>query len=95
MQAYTKAIVSTYVVPGTQVVWPITENTWEPSSSLPTSLVSSYEAGIAQEIHRETFTSGGHTIHTLVTMPTKDTKAEPSCKRQKTDTSEYTFNASG
>ena len=92
---YTKAILSTYVVPGTQVVWlgrPIAENTWEPSSS---SLLSSYEAGIAQEIYRETFTSGGHTIHTLVTMPTKDTKAEPSCKRQKTDTSEYTFNASG
>ena len=68
----------------------MTECTWEPESTRPTSLVSNYETGIIQEIQKDSFTSGGHTIHTLVTK-----SMEQGAKRQKMDVSEYAMTSTG
>ena len=76
-----------------QVVWlgrPIADSTWEPESSLPPSLVSEYEAGILREIQKETFTTGGQTVHTLSTSTT-----ESNVKRPRTDLSEHNSTLSG
>ena len=72
----------------TQVVWlgrPITDSTWEPESNLPSTLVAEYEAGIVREVQKQTFTTGGQTVHTLSASAT-----QPSVKRPRTDVSEYT-----
>lgn len=76
-----------------EVVWlgkPVAESTWEPQDNLPDSLVTEYEAGIFREIQRETFTSGGQTVHTL-----SANSVEPCAKRRRTDTDEYTSTHSG
>ena len=73
-----------------QIVWlgrPITDSTWEPESTLPPSLVADYEAGIVREIQKESFTTGGQTVHTLSASAT-----EPNVKRLRT---EYTTSLSG
>lgn len=51
-----------------QVVWlgrPVACSTWEQATSLPPSLVDDYEQGVQRELKKESFTSGGETIHTL------------------------------
>ena len=76
-----------------QVVWlgrPIADSTWEPESTLPSSLVRDYEAGILREIHAETFTTGGETVHTL-----SASVREPNAKRPRTDLSEHDSSLSG
>ena len=72
----------------TKVVWlerPLTKNTWEPETSLPQELVADYEAGFLQEVQRETFTTGGRTIRTLSTAPTKEVCKESRAKCPKID----------
>ena len=76
-----------------QVVWlgrPIGDCTWEPESNLPQSLVAEYEAGILREIQKDTFTTGGQTVHTLSASAT-----EQNVKRPRTNLSEYTSSLSG
>ena len=75
------------------VVWlgkAIAESTWEPKDNLPDLLVTEYETGIFREIQRERLTSGGHTVYTLSTNA-----VDPSAKRQRTDTADYTSTHSG
>ena len=70
-----------------QVVWlgrPIADSTWEPESTIPPSLVREYEAGILREIHKQTFTTGGQTVHTL-----SASAREPNVKRPRTDLFEH------
>lgn len=65
-----------------------TESTWEPVSSLPPQLVANYEAGILYEVQRESFTTGGQTVHTLTTTPTKELDVlEPVTKHARIDLS--------
>ena len=56
-----------------------TDSTREPESTLPPSLVADYEAGIVREIQKESFTTGGRTVHTLSASAT-----EPNMKRLRT-----------
>ena len=82
----------------TKVVWlgrPLTESTWEPETSLPQELVADYEAGFLQEVQRETFTTGGQTIRTLSTAPTKDVCKESRAKRPKIDSPDTLCDSSG
>ena len=55
------------------------------SKLLPQYLVADYEAGVFQEIQRESFTTARQTIHTLSTVPAKDICQESIAKRQKID----------
>ena len=82
----------------TKVVWlerPLTKNTWEPETSLPQELVADYEAGFLQEVQRETFTTGGQTIRTLSTAPTKEVCKESRAKCPKIDSPDTLCDSSG
>ena len=61
------------------------ESTWEPGSSLPSTLVADYEAGSLQEIQRETTSTGRQTIHTLTTSRMKGADGEPNPKCPKVE----------
>ena len=81
-----------------QVVWlgrPITESTWEPEASLPQTLVKEHEAGITQDIQKDTLTSGGQTVHTLSTTRVQFKNVESIPKRVKTDPAENISDPSG
>lgn len=58
---------------------PITDSRREPESTLPPSSVADYEAGIVREIQKESFTTGGQTVHTLSASAT-----EPNVMRLRT-----------
>ena len=85
------------VIHTTQVVWlgkPVTDSTWETAESLPTTLVQEYESGIVRDIQKESFTTGGQTVHTLSTVPV--TRGEESTtKRLKIDLAEHDSLSSG
>lgn len=81
-----------------QVVWlgkAETESTWEPESSLPKVLVANYEAGVVSEVQRETFVTGGQTVHTLTTTKTTGSETESNSKRPRMDQSETVSDPSG
>lgn len=62
-----------------QVVWlgrPVAESSWEPASSLPTTLIKEFDDGIQREIEEHSYTSGGQTICTLSSSQ-KDAEPEP------------------
>ena len=73
----------------------MTESTWEPETSLPQDLVADYEAGLFQEVQRESFTTGGQTIHTLSTAPVKDICQESRAKCPKIDSPDILCDSSG
>ena len=82
-----KILVSTYpsiaVLIITQVVWlgtPTMKTSWEPASTLPSSLVEDYEKGASGDV-LESFSSGGQTIHTMSTTP--GGANEPKSKKMK------------
>lgn len=80
-----------------QVVWlgkAEVESTWEDASSLPRSLVSSYEAGVVLQIQRDTSITGAHAVHTLTTIEVSD-GPEPNSKRPRTDPSDTLSDTSG
>ena len=58
------------------------ESTWKSVSSLPQSLIEDYEAGVKSDIQQYSFSSGGQTIHTLLTVQ-KDNQHDipPDSKR--------------
>ena len=56
--------------------------TWEPASTLPAELVSEFESGMHRELVDNTYSSGGETVHTLVSRP-----VVPSVKRPRMDAS--------
>ena len=83
-----------------QVVWlgkAETESTWEPESSLPNALVAKYEAGVVSEVQRESFVTGGQTVHTLTTTEStgSETGSEPNSKPSRMDQSQTVSNPSG
>jgi len=58
-------------------------------------LVANYEDGILHEIQRESFSTGGQTIHTLSTTKAKDNNTESTAKRARKDLSEDLSVSSG
>ena len=46
----------------------VTESSWEVASSLPDVLIEDYERGIQHDLHQQSYTSGGQTVHTLSTV---------------------------
>ena len=66
------------------MVWlghPQCKATWEPASSLSSSLVADYEAGIQTETVTESATTYGHISSTLVTK--NNMSPEPPAKKPK------------
>lgn len=58
------------------------KTSWEPASTLPSSLIEDYEKGGSGDI-LESFSSGGQTIHTMSTFPSKTPEAAPKPKKRK------------
>lgn len=42
---------------------------WEPESSIPPGLIAEYDKGVQRELVEEVFSSGGRTLHTIVSQP--------------------------
>jgi hypothetical protein len=66
------------------VAWlghPDCKATWEPASTLSSSLVADYEAGIQKETVTESATTYGHISSTLVTK--NNSSPEPPAKKPK------------
>ena len=59
----------------------VTESSWEVASSLPDVLIEDYERGIQHDLHQQSYTSGGQTVHTLSTVPKVDETSPPEAKR--------------
>ena len=74
---------------------PVTESTWEPRDNLPCALVAEYEAGVTQDIQRNSFATGGQTVHTLSTTRIQSSAAESTSKRLKIDSTDNVSNPSG
>jgi len=73
----------------------MTCSSWERASSLPTALVKDYEDGIQRELYKESFTSGGETIHTL-SATQKDTRdSSPKPKQPRVDFDDHDASNSG
>ena len=60
---------------------PMTCCSWNHASTLPTALVKEYENGIQRKLHKESFTSGGETIHTILTTRKDDQDTPPQLKK--------------
>ena len=81
-----------------QVVWlgrPTTESSWKSAETLPQSLVDEFEAGVMQDIHRDTSKIGGQTVHTICTKRTQRNEVQPSAKKFKSDTIQHISYPSG
>ena len=62
------------------MVWlgkPAIESTWEPSSTLPPSLVADFERGVKHDICKQSSTSAGQTMHTISIVHTNETDVSP------------------
>lgn len=57
-------------------------------ASLPTTLVSNYEAGVVVEIGRDSSAAGGTVVHTLTTKEVSSMTEQPPNKRHKVDVSD-------
>ena len=64
----------------------VTESSWEVASSLPDVLIEDYERGIQHDLHQQSYTSGGQTVHTLSTVRKVDETSPPEAKRRVVDT---------
>ena len=60
------------------------DSSWEHASSLPHSLVKEFEDGNEWKIQRESFTSGGETIH-MLSAQKNDGELPPKPKRPRED----------
>lgn len=63
------------------MVWlgkPLTQNTWEPATSIPSKLIEDYEKGINHVIYSKlSSSSGGHNVYALFPDSTLQTDALP------------------
>ena len=51
--------------------------TWEPSTCLPSSVISDYENGIQKDLAESVFSSGGQTIHSVYSEVTTSLAKRP------------------
>ena len=75
--------VTWYIHTYMQVQWlgmEVEDCTWEPIASLPSQMVSDYEAGIRYEVEETSVAAAGQTIHTLATVTKSE---EPPQKKQR------------